>query len=80
MSQHSIICPQCFRVSYNWSDIEARYCGACKMFHVDMLRLSDAEKLTIWQRLIDNGGFENQRDLILQYADAIEIARWKKEV
>lgn len=36
MTQPSITCPTCGRTSYSPGDIEHKYCGACKRFHVDM--------------------------------------------
>jgi ribosomal protein L37E len=32
----SITCPRCGKVSYNPTDVEQRYCGACHAFHQDM--------------------------------------------
>lgn len=36
MTEASITCPRCQRVSYHPTDIARRYCGACHMFHDDM--------------------------------------------
>jgi len=33
----SITCTKCRKTSYNWNDVEKRYCGFCKVFHEDPL-------------------------------------------
>lgn len=34
----SITCDRCGMTSYNQNDIDARYCGRCKIFHDDEAR------------------------------------------
>lgn len=40
MSEQSITCPRCGKTSYSPSDIKARYCAVCHLFH-DQLRACD---------------------------------------
>lgn len=35
----SYTCPQCGRTSYNPNDVYHKYCGACRMFEVDMVAI-----------------------------------------
>lgn len=41
MKQKSIKCPKCGIVSFNPNDVEERYCGRCREFHVDMVMVSE---------------------------------------
>ncbi|WP_190795368.1 hypothetical protein [Leptolyngbya sp. FACHB-541] len=41
----SITCPQCRRTSYNWGDIQNRYCNACKQFHEEMGLQQEGDRL-----------------------------------
>lgn len=40
-----IVCPKCGMVSHNPNDVRERYCGACHVFHDDLVLrvMSDAE-------------------------------------
>jgi hypothetical protein len=33
----AICCPMCGRVSHSPADVEQRYCGACHLFHDEMI-------------------------------------------
>ncbi len=39
MSEKSITCPKCGKISYNENDIKNRYCGQCHKFHVTVRNL-----------------------------------------
>lgn len=37
-SEPSIVCPRCGRRSFNSHDIAEKYCGACHLFHEQMVQ------------------------------------------
>lgn len=44
----SITCPRCGRTSYNPTDIEERYCGACDLYHDQMTTHRRDESCVKW--------------------------------
>jgi hypothetical protein len=52
MNAPSIECPLCHRVSYNLTDIEQRYCGACHFFHGEIGRELKASELVTRQVVV----------------------------